>query len=528
MELMWTSLFTPARRHASATLRAPVTFTNGSYIAAGLTNILGWVTNYAGASFTVTLGTPHFLLSTDGTNWLGFANPTAAQTLITNRPVMLAFESGFIMDTNQMAPTPIPMPGAVTNLVVYALRRPDLSGVTNGLYGEELRVGPPRDPDDVTPKNYVDTLFNATPWWSAQQDVQLNGFPVHYSGSWKSFSDSATDMDSLHFAYLGSDFVTMAKPLGMFLTFAGISVSNDQVMVSIPTNGLATVPVLRLTRYLKPIEWFGLGSSSSVVGTNYVLQFTMPFSDSGYVEASLPSTNAAVMTVAGDLRVSGTIYGNGAGITNVSGVGGSQTPWASDIDAAGHGITGLTNIEPPCDGEGGIASRFGISAGCGSAVTVIALINDPYNVYGGGNISAVCLSEPYTGKPMLLSALAWDSGFVTNATVRIFDPGNSSNAIFGSDAAEFEFSTLYGSVFLAESSSGGASFLVCTNDGSSKVRTYMPQGEVVVNADLSAVLPALNNGEYFKTCDADGVPMIVRRDSGGNLHTNLIQLGTDL
>jgi hypothetical protein len=208
------------------------------------------------------------------------------------------------------------VPGEVSNLIIYTLDAPQLFGTTNELYGESFRVGPPIDPDDVTPKNYVDGLFQTTAWWSAQQPVQLNSHSLHYSGSWEVYPNYTTNSDQLHFSWLGTDLVRLDNPMGAFQTFASIDLVGTNVLVSVPTNGLAQAPALRYTRYLTPLNWLAVSATNWIDGTNYVLQFGRPFTDSGYVSAYAVSTNAAVMSVAGDLSVAGAWRGAVCTVTN--------------------------------------------------------------------------------------------------------------------------------------------------------------------------------------------------------------------
>ncbi|MEN6533323.1 MAG: hypothetical protein ABFD89_06645 [Bryobacteraceae bacterium] len=296
--------------------RRPASAPTGAGMAAGATNIVGWFTNFAGVTYNVTIGTPQLLFSFNGAEWgIGDAS------LVTNGPVRVAFYSGFVLDQTM---NQIPMPGAVTNLVIYTLTRPDLFGKTNGLYGQSLRVGPPIDPDDVTPKDYVDNLFASTPWWSAGGDVQINRHAVNLSGTWKLWTATSTNTDACKLTWFGVDILIAQQPSPAHVT--GVSIVLDgtgtNCVVSAPTNGLTASPRLQLSHNLTPPVWAYMTNTPSIIGTNYVWTFPFPYPDMAFLMTMVPSASPGVVTLASVLQLAprtitnstATTWGYGAGI----------------------------------------------------------------------------------------------------------------------------------------------------------------------------------------------------------------------
>ena len=297
-------------------LRRPASAPTGVGMAAGATNIVGWITNFAGMTYDVVIGTPQLLFSFNGTSW-GIGNAS----LVTNSPVRVAFYSGFVLDQTM---NQIPMPGAVTNLIIYTLNRPDLFGKTNALYGQSLRVGPPIDPDDVTPRNYVDQLFQATPWWSAGGDVQINSHAINLSGTWTLRTAASTNTDACKLTWLGVDILTAQEPAPTTVTGTSIALdgTGTNVVVSIQTNGLTASPRLKLSHNLTPPVWAYITNSPSIIGANYVWTVPLPYSDMGFLMTVVPSVSPGLITLSGVLQLAprtitnatASTWGYGAGI----------------------------------------------------------------------------------------------------------------------------------------------------------------------------------------------------------------------
>jgi hypothetical protein len=266
-------------------------------MAAGATNIVGWFTNFAGMTYDVVIGTPQLLFSFNGTAW-GIGNAS----LVTNGPVRVAFYSGFALDQTM---NQIPMPGAVTNLVIYTMNRPDLFGKTNALYGQSLRVGPPIDPDDVTPKDYVDSLFAATPWWSAGGDVQINSHAVNLSGTWKLWTAASTNTDACKLSWLGMDILTAQQPAPTIVTGTSIALdgTGTNMVISVSTNGLTASPRLKLSHNLTPPVWTYLTNTPSVIGATYSWTVPLPYTDMGFLMTVVPSASPGVVTLASVLQL---------------------------------------------------------------------------------------------------------------------------------------------------------------------------------------------------------------------------------
>lgn len=284
---------------------------NGISIAANATNSLGWVTNLAGLEFSypavgvTNLGNwqtnaPLLLFSTDGTNyWPGTAN------LCTNVPVLISWYSGSMvgsMGSNSLTYiVQIATPGIVTNITAYSLTRPDLFGRTNSAYGEHLVASDPVWPSEVATKSYVDNLILFTPWWSAQNEIQVNGFAVNLSSTWKFTTDALTNSSSYHLSFLGSDLITATAPPPQLLTNLTVSVTSSNVTAKIPTNGLAVAPRLEISHYITPTAWYWMTNVASVVNTNYSWTFTRPYADQAFLIAAAPSASPAAVVIGGVL-----------------------------------------------------------------------------------------------------------------------------------------------------------------------------------------------------------------------------------
>lgn len=324
--------------------RVPAIASNSVTITAGQTNYVGWVTNLAGVSYTVTVGSPKLVFSYDGTNW-----SDGDVLLVTNTRVRIAFGSG--TKSQGDPPVQVPADGGMTNLVVYRMVRPDLFGRTNAIYGEHLFAGTPTDPSDVVPKEYVDGLFSKTAWWSAEADVQMNSHTLQLSPNWAwGVETPNTNSDLVALRFFGQNLLSVeTKPpsLGNINDiWVGAAASNICVMVT--TNGVTAAPALEFTHLLSPLNWSWIGLSSSTYptvtnhvhvwhnfdqdmnplpdtySTNYGFQlsFTMPQLDQGYVRVGFASSDPAVMMFNGlgivgsrtITNATGTTWGRGAGL----------------------------------------------------------------------------------------------------------------------------------------------------------------------------------------------------------------------
>jgi hypothetical protein len=299
--------------------RAPAWTANSISLAAGASNAPVWVTNLAQVDYTVTLGSPQLYFSFDGTNYV-----SGSRTLITNVPVKVVFFSGLGIDTNSMSPTEIPMPAAVTNVTYWALTRPDLFGVTNAFYGEKVFVSEPASPSEAASKNYVDSSFAGTSWWSAKNDVQLNSYTLNFSVAWSEFV-SGNQGTALHMDFLGQDAFTISytaytQPTN--LVTASIDGTGTNVLVSLPTNGVSSSARLLLSHYLTPLNWQLCSSPPVLSGGAWVFTIPFPWPDSGFMISSIPSPNPGVMTLSTLLQMTprtitnstDTTWGYGAGL----------------------------------------------------------------------------------------------------------------------------------------------------------------------------------------------------------------------
>jgi hypothetical protein len=268
--------------------------TNSISMAAGVTNSGVWVTNLAGVDFTATLGTPQLLYAFDGIHF-----QTGNPALITNAPVMVAFYAGTAIPTGSMNPTPVPMPGAMTNITIWRLVRPDLFGVTNATFGEVVLAGDPQQPAQVATKNYVDKTFAGTAWWSAQNDVQLNEHVLNFNVGWSEFV-SGSQGQTLHTAFLGQDAFTVAYPPYTQPTnvlTATVDGTGTNVVVSLPTNGVSAGVRLMISHYITPLNWQITSIQPVLSGGAWVFTMPFPWPDSGFMISCLPSANPGVMSL---------------------------------------------------------------------------------------------------------------------------------------------------------------------------------------------------------------------------------------
>lgn len=273
--------------------------TNAIYTTAGTTNILPWsFTNYAGCTYTATSGVPTMLWSTDsGTTW-----NQGAETLITNVGVELAIFGGPIWG---LSTNPIAFEGDVglTNLIGYGLSRSDLFGRTNHLVGQRLQVGTPLYSSDAVPKSYADGLAGQIGQLNATQEGQLNSYGLHPDSVWDLYSASSNNI--LTATFLGAYSWGARYPLPSAITNGVIaSIANrTNATVKVLTNGLAVAPVLKITHYLSPLNWTYLSSTPTIISTNYVFTFVLPYTDSAFVAPVLPSSSPGIFNLASVLQL---------------------------------------------------------------------------------------------------------------------------------------------------------------------------------------------------------------------------------
>jgi hypothetical protein len=288
-------------------------------LAAGATNTAVWMTNLAGVSYTALLGTPQLLFSFDGSNWV-----SGSPTLVTNVPVAVMFGSGVGLDTNSLNPVQIPMPAVITNVVYWQLGAPGQYGETNGFWGKHVEVGDPQSPLEAVNLRTLNTTIRGTAWWSAQTDVEMNGHALHPSIGWSEFV-AGDQGNALHWAFLGQDAATVSfsdsTPVSSVLT-ASVDATGTNIVVTLPTNGVASAVRLMFTHQIVPLIW-NLSTSVPVV-TNGLYMFTTPFPwpDSSFCVATIPSPNPGVMLLSTVLQLppltiptaTFTTWGHGAGL----------------------------------------------------------------------------------------------------------------------------------------------------------------------------------------------------------------------
>ena len=292
---------------------------NSVSISAGSTNVVGWVTNLAGVDFTITStlvtngsswssNGPSLLYSFDGVTW----NPGSG-SLVTTGPVEVAFFSGSIMTSPGVQ---IPLPGYLTNVTVWQLSRSDYYGKTNANFGTHLQASDPVYPQDVATWASVQNLLLQTAWWSAQNDVQVNGYNLNLSSTWQEATTATTNTAAYHLRFLGQDTITVSESQPMSVTINSCTVTNStNVVVKVATNGVSIAPRLEFSHYIAPPVWSWLTNSPTVSGTNYVWLFVRPYGDSGFLIAMVPNTNLPSITLSGNVTLPGTINAtNGAWI----------------------------------------------------------------------------------------------------------------------------------------------------------------------------------------------------------------------
>lgn len=313
-----------ADAHTNSILGSPkrVAYTTNSVTCAygGPAVTMPWVvTNYAGMTYTTAAGMVTPWLSLDG----GVTWRTGLENMITNTVVRVQFRN-----TEGPSALTAPVDGVVSNVVVYVLERPDLYGRTNGIYGEVLRVGLPEHPDDVANKLYVDSLMRNTPWWSAQTNVQINGYDLNLSGTWRLWTANTTNSDRLVVSQLGEEMFCMAKPPAVNVSGqATIEKSGTNFVLRVATNGLASAPRLQVTHQVSPANWSWMSAVPSVTGTNYAFTFAPPYADQAFFAAVVASSVPGLVSIQDLLALAprtvtnanSTTWGYGAGVVTVDG-----------------------------------------------------------------------------------------------------------------------------------------------------------------------------------------------------------------
>jgi hypothetical protein len=322
--------------NAPATLanspRALAWSTNLLYVAAGTTNVIGWITNYAGSSVTSTnsatnltsgtiyiVGNPMVLGATDGTNYF------EASGLATNVPMRLAVTAN-PSSAGLNPPVPVPTDAWLTNFTLYNLSLPGTFGQSNSLFGQHLYVSDPISGTEAANKQYVDGLFGNTAWWSAQNDVQLNGLALNLDNSWTekvSYPTTNAGLRQVQFHGVNQMQLTCLQPtLVGTITNVWLTQSTN-VSVLVATNGFTSAPMLQGSHYLSPLNWYFVGTISNSypnLVTNgstwgYLIRFTRPFLDRFYVRSCIANTNLSTGTFAGNLAAAGSVQAtNGAWI----------------------------------------------------------------------------------------------------------------------------------------------------------------------------------------------------------------------
>ena len=290
--------------------------TNLLYVAAGTTNVLGWITNYAGSSVVGTncatnlttgglyiLGNPSVLGSTDGTNWW------EASQFTTNAAIKIAV-SAEPSSAGRNPPVPVPVDSWLTNLTLYALSLPGTFGQTNSLFGQHLYVSDPISGTEAASKQYVDNLFGVTAWWSAANDVQLNGNSLNWNNDWSSRTNyPSTNSATLQFQYYGNNQLQLssAQPTVVGQITNIWSTQGTNIWVLIATNGITQSPVLQGSHYLVPLNWSYVATTSNSYPSyvtngstwGYLIKFIRPFADRFYVRSAITSTNQPAVMLAG-------------------------------------------------------------------------------------------------------------------------------------------------------------------------------------------------------------------------------------
>jgi hypothetical protein len=241
------------------------------------------------------------------------------------------------------------MPGQTAGLTVHSVR---ITGYSNAAEAEEpktvsgLRViEEPADEESVTPRRYVDKQDAAA---RAYGDLQLASYSVD---STKVLSGAQLRLNrNWNQIWAGSRWILSAGEISGdgtlsgvddAMTFAvndyplldlkpdatGVSVaknfliepdgSNDVITLQVLTNGVISAPFAEYASDLRAGAWtrvtdYLTNSYPAAIGTNYVLQFSVPSATSGFIRAMQPD-GASEMRVKAD-----TLLLNGAEVTGAS------------------------------------------------------------------------------------------------------------------------------------------------------------------------------------------------------------------
>jgi hypothetical protein len=268
------------------------------------------VTNPESVTFDLAAGNSQLWWAPAGTtNW-------AIGQVTTNVPVIFSFRN-----SQMPAAFAVPIDPIITNVVIYALARPDLFGRTNQMFGQSVRVKSPTDPSDAASKRYVDTAVAAVNYIQ-QGGIYLQGAALNMDASWTTSAGS----NGIVWKYLGVDSLRIANPVLNFATVTSISVTNGVVWLRIWTNGVTATPVPHWSRTLEGLAWQVVAGVTNgyptVSGTNYVISFPTPDPTQAFIRVALAATQpnfaelSAILTTPPRTITNGnsTTWGNGYGM----------------------------------------------------------------------------------------------------------------------------------------------------------------------------------------------------------------------
>ena len=301
------------------------------------TNYLPAVTNWAGLAWSNVpndlniYGSPIYDSLGNPTNKLGVVSMFFSHDNVTWTQIAPPPTNGVVWVRAVSEPPPEvlsqPVNTILSNVVAWALDRPDLCGRTNATWGEHLHVSAPLDYDDAAPWGSVVSLYNGLQTWRADRRVELQGNALGLTAEW-SLSTSATPAQrQAILSYLGEGLLTATAAAPTNAPAAAIALVDTNLVISVPTNGLFGVPRLEFSTSVERPVWVYLTNSATVIGTNYI--FTLPVSlvGGGYFLAMQPGSAPGVVTVGGLLALpprtisyaTNTTWGGGAGLVCADG-----------------------------------------------------------------------------------------------------------------------------------------------------------------------------------------------------------------
>jgi hypothetical protein len=293
--------------------RTPALSTNSITVAAATNYVVGWVTNYAGSTWSLLSGHAYLEGSIDGTNY------SLESTIVTNVPVRLRFV------TPEVPAMGTPVVTVITNFIAYSLVRPDLFGRQNHTWGQRVFVQPPTESDEAASKGYVDTLVaTVNPYQT--DGIFLAGAPLNMDPSWTALAGS----NGYVLRYLGdSAFAVSPKGVLSFGYSTGISLSGNTVTVRVWTNGITAIPTAQWSATLDHPKWSLVpnvtNSWPTPTGTNFVLTFPKPATNSCFIRIGFGEDYPSVTAIAGVLAMpsrtitasTNTTWGRGEGLVCV-------------------------------------------------------------------------------------------------------------------------------------------------------------------------------------------------------------------